>query len=92
MKPIGPTRSVFHTQRHSLTCVALAISLSLAMHAPTSLQAEEVKTPPTTTRVFVHPVKLSGKDKLQVDGKNGKLIPLKSESILIWVDLRPEFF
>jgi hypothetical protein len=39
--------------------------------------------------VFVYPVRLTGKDKLK-DGNDGKVMEIKSETMLVWVDLMPD--
>jgi hypothetical protein len=44
---------------------------------------------PQKANVFVHPEKLTAKDKL-TDGNSGKPMEIKSETTLIWVDLHPD--
>jgi hypothetical protein len=70
--------------------VALA-SIGLVCLAGHHLPAQREKdTRPPKTNVFVYPEKLTEKDKL-VDGPSGRVIEIKSETTLIWVDLAPDY-
>ena len=84
MNPIVLSRL---TRYATFQCVFFLSSLSLQI--PTPLQGAEEESVAVKTAVFVYPHKLTSKDKLLADGKNGKAIPIKSNSTLIWVDLQP---
>ncbi len=62
---------------------------SLSLHLPAQLQGAEETSVAVKTAVFVYPHELTSKDTLLADGENGKAIPNKSNSALIWADLQP---
>src|SRR5262245_60815639 len=45
--------------------------------------------PPKEAHVYVYPDKLTDKDKL-ADGNTGRMIDIKAETMLVWVDLMPD--
>ena len=75
----------FWMRRGGLWAVLAGICLS-----GQALTAQEKKDgPPNRAHAFVHPGKVTGKDKL-TDGTGGKTMEIKSETTLIWVDLMPD--
>ena len=84
-----PSRPIRYASYHRVFGVFLVVLFSLLLYDPTGLQGVEVKSAAVKTTVFVYPHKLTSKDVLLADGKNGKAIPIKSNSTLIWVDHNP---
>jgi hypothetical protein len=71
--------------------VALAV-FALILQGVPPLAAEQDKGPPSKSKVYVYPKKLTDKDKLSFGpGKEQKeTIPIKGETTLIYVDLAPD--
>src|SRR5262249_40276284 len=68
------------------------IALGCLVLAPVPpLSGQEEKGSLTKAKVYVYPKMLTAKDKLAFGpGKEGKEIPIKGESALIYVDLAPD--
>lgn len=73
----------------AVTISVLGVLLPSVGVRPLTAQGDRDTTPPKTN-VFVHPEKLTEKDKL-VDGPGDRVIEIKSETTLVWVDLMPDF-
>lgn len=64
------------------------MGLCVAAFAPGNTPPQAAKAFPKEAMVYVHPVKLTSKDKL-TDGGKGNAITITTETTLIWVDLSP---
>ncbi len=74
-----------------LAVIAICCLVVIAVQ-PLSGQGDKgEKGPPSKAKVYVYPKKVTAKDKLAFGpGKDGKEIPIKAESTLIYVDLAPD--
>lgn len=70
--------------RFRLCLAAVAVVFGFATAAD-----EKKESPPSGAKVFTHPGKLTSKDKL-TDGESNTLIEIKEETVLVWVDLKPD--
>ena len=80
--------SRFRVTLGGVAAIALTVG-ALCLNGRAEPARETHQPLPQKANVFVHPEKLTVKDKL-TDGQSGKAIEIKSETTLIWVDLNPD--